>query len=76
MLDHERPRLRPGQVLQADKGFAGQDFESWSPATAPGCCGRIAVSARGRTAVGERLLRGRDQLPSSLLAASSYGKNC
>jgi hypothetical protein len=27
MLDHERGRLRPGLVLLADKGFAGQDFE-------------------------------------------------
>jgi Transposase DDE domain len=27
MLDHERPRLRPGLVLLADKGFAGRDFE-------------------------------------------------
>ena len=26
MLDHERPRLRPGLVLLADKGFAGQEF--------------------------------------------------
>jgi hypothetical protein len=27
MLDHERGRLRPGLVIVADKGFAGQDFE-------------------------------------------------
>jgi Transposase DDE domain len=27
MLDHERPRLRPGLVILADKGFAGRDFE-------------------------------------------------
>ena len=27
MLDHERGRLRPGLVILADKGFAGQDFE-------------------------------------------------
>jgi Transposase DDE domain len=27
MLDHERHRLRPGLVILADKGFAGQDFE-------------------------------------------------
>ena len=27
MLDHERARLRPGLVILADKGFAGQDFE-------------------------------------------------
>jgi hypothetical protein len=27
MLDHEQHRLRPGLVILADKGFAGQDFE-------------------------------------------------
>jgi hypothetical protein len=27
MLDHERLRLRPGLVILADKGFAGQEFE-------------------------------------------------
>jgi hypothetical protein len=27
MLDHERSRLRPGLVIVADKGFAGQEFE-------------------------------------------------
>jgi hypothetical protein len=27
LLDHERGRLRPGLVLLADKGFAGQEFE-------------------------------------------------
>jgi Transposase DDE domain len=27
MLDHERGRLRPGLVIVADKGFAGQEFE-------------------------------------------------
>jgi hypothetical protein len=27
MLDQERARLRPGLVILADKGFAGQDFE-------------------------------------------------
>jgi hypothetical protein len=27
LLDHERGRLRPGLVILADKGFAGQDFE-------------------------------------------------
>jgi Transposase DDE domain len=27
MLDHERPRLRPGLLILADKGFAGQEFE-------------------------------------------------
>jgi hypothetical protein len=27
MLDHERRRLRPGLVILADKGFAGQEFE-------------------------------------------------
>jgi Transposase DDE domain len=27
LLDHERHRLRPGLVLLADKGFAGQEFE-------------------------------------------------
>jgi hypothetical protein len=26
MLDHERPRLRPGLLILADKGFAGRDF--------------------------------------------------
>jgi hypothetical protein len=27
LLGHERERLRPGLVIVADKGFAGQDFE-------------------------------------------------
>jgi hypothetical protein len=27
LLDHERHRLRPGLVILADKGFAGQEFE-------------------------------------------------
>jgi hypothetical protein len=27
MLDHERPRLRPGLVILGDKGFAGRAFE-------------------------------------------------
>jgi hypothetical protein len=27
MLDHEQARLRPGLVIVADKGFAGQEFE-------------------------------------------------
>jgi hypothetical protein len=27
LLDHERARLRPGLVILADKGLAGQDFE-------------------------------------------------
>jgi hypothetical protein len=27
LLGHERARLRPGLVILADKGFAGQDFE-------------------------------------------------
>jgi Transposase DDE domain len=27
MLDHERPRLRPGLRILGDKGFAGRDFE-------------------------------------------------
>ena len=27
LLDHERSQLRPGLVILADKGFAGQDFE-------------------------------------------------
>ena len=27
LLDHERPRLRPGLVILADKGLAGREFE-------------------------------------------------
>lgn len=27
MLDHERPRLRPGLLILGDKGFAGRQFE-------------------------------------------------
>jgi hypothetical protein len=27
MLDHERPRLRPGLRILGDKGFAGREFE-------------------------------------------------
>jgi hypothetical protein len=43
MLDHERLRLRPGLVILADKGFAGQEFERLVAGMAPGCC---ALTAR------------------------------
>ena len=55
LLDHERGRLRPGLLILADKGFAGQAFEQLVAAMAGPCCVLIGLmnhAAMGRWVAG------------------------
>ena len=46
MLGHERSRLRPGLVIVADKGFAGQDLEQLVGGHGRSCCAPIGQMSR------------------------------